>query len=258
MSVAIDMASGVKRFARYAYPPNELGLCGPDDSGALLEYAASGVVDRGLVELAHGFHGAWPYLELLAGTGGIVDPLDARVVEAYWIGSPLSDAVRVADLGNHLDQRFRQRAGAHWDRVVDAITGGAGVCHQFHVFEVYPWVGLLRSGARDHAVRVLDRCRIRVGRVLEIDGESAVVRSQPLRWDGTDLALAPPIEEVVQLSRNGYRLGGEVAAGDTVSLHWDWVCEPISPAQEAQLHVRTAWHLRRAGLLAGGLVGSGS
>ena len=32
-------------FARYAYPPNERGYCGPADSRALLEYGAAGVVN---------------------------------------------------------------------------------------------------------------------------------------------------------------------------------------------------------------------
>ncbi|MEO6208381.1 MAG: DUF6390 family protein, partial [Candidatus Limnocylindrales bacterium] len=75
--------AGASLFARYAYPPNELGYCGPQDSRAVLEYGAAGVVDRGLVELAKGFAGAWPYLETIAGMAGIPDPLDRRVVEAY-------------------------------------------------------------------------------------------------------------------------------------------------------------------------------
>ena len=58
-------------FARYAYPPNALGYCGPQDHRALLEYAAAGVVDRGLRELAQGFDGAWPYLRLIAEAAGI-------------------------------------------------------------------------------------------------------------------------------------------------------------------------------------------
>lgn len=76
--------AGPLLFVRYAYPPNSLGYCGPADSRAFYEYGAAGVVDRGLVELAQAFHGAWPYLELIAGASGIADPLDRRVVEAYW------------------------------------------------------------------------------------------------------------------------------------------------------------------------------
>ena len=79
--------SGALRFAAYAYPPNALGYCGPDESHQLLEQLAAGVDDPDLRRLARGFEGAWPYLELIAGANGIRDPLDSRVVEAYWVGN---------------------------------------------------------------------------------------------------------------------------------------------------------------------------
>ena len=72
--------NGAQLFARYAYPPNVLGYCGPADHLSLFEYGTSGVTDAGLVELAKAFAGAWPYLELIAGSTGIKDPLDRRVV----------------------------------------------------------------------------------------------------------------------------------------------------------------------------------
>ena len=68
-------------FVRYAYPPNALGYCGPDDFAAFREYAVAGVADQGLVQLAQAFSGAWPYLELISAGCGIGDPLDHRVVE---------------------------------------------------------------------------------------------------------------------------------------------------------------------------------
>src|SRR5262249_14286438 len=103
--------SGAVMFARYAYPPNELGYCGPADSGAVPHYAAGGEADRGLVELARGFEGAWPYLELIAGVTGIADPLDRRVVEAYWVGSWLLEEVGVRPIGDSLEDRYRRRIG---------------------------------------------------------------------------------------------------------------------------------------------------
>ena len=108
--------NGSLLFVRYAYPPNSLGYCGPADSTAFSEYGAAGVVDNGLVDLAKAFHGAWPYLELISSANGIRDPLDRRVVEAYWVGNRLLDRIplaRTADsmeerktLGFHLSARF--------------------------------------------------------------------------------------------------------------------------------------------------------
>src|SRR5580693_7950991 len=98
-------------FVRYAYPPNALGYCGPADFAAFREYAVAGVVDRGLVRLARAFGGAWPYLELIAAGCGIGDPLDRRVVEAYWVGNDLLDKVPVTEIGDSMQDRFRHRTG---------------------------------------------------------------------------------------------------------------------------------------------------
>ena len=45
-------------FARYAYPPNSLGYCGPGDPSALLDAAADGTDLVGLGHLAARFEGA--------------------------------------------------------------------------------------------------------------------------------------------------------------------------------------------------------
>ncbi len=63
--------SGPELFARYAYPPNERGYCGPGEPGVLLEAAAEGGQLLLLSHLARQFDGAWPYLELIAGCNGV-------------------------------------------------------------------------------------------------------------------------------------------------------------------------------------------
>ena len=152
------MSSGPIMFARYAFPPNALGLCGPDDHQALLDHADSGASDGGLAELARGFEGAWPYLELIAGANGVRDPLDARVVEAYWLGGLLASRVRPTDLAHHAAQRFERSAGADSGRIAEAAVGGLTPTHGFHVFHVYPWTGLLRSGETGKFVAMQTTC----------------------------------------------------------------------------------------------------
>lgn len=68
------MADGVLLFSRYAYPPNELGYCGPERPQQLLEQVSAGASDEGLRQLARGFEGAWPYLELIAASAGMPTP----------------------------------------------------------------------------------------------------------------------------------------------------------------------------------------
>ena len=84
--------SGPVLFARYAFPPNQLGYCGPDDAAGFLARGVNGD-DHGLREMARDFDGALPYLRLIADGNGWPDALDPRVVEAYWLGGPELDRV---------------------------------------------------------------------------------------------------------------------------------------------------------------------
>ncbi|HET6953972.1 MAG TPA: DUF6390 family protein [Acidimicrobiales bacterium] len=233
---------GPARFARFALPPNLLGYCGPHDGAALFEYGASGVVDGGLRSLARAFDGAWPYLELIAGAHGIADPLDGRVIDAYWLGGPLLDRVPLALAGRSLDDRFRRRAGPAWRAMAGSLTPGTRLSHGFHVMSVYPWVGLLRSGAVDQPLHVLDRCRIRWGRVVAGGADEVTVRTRLLTWDGARLGLGDPVTERARRGRDGVTLV-DLGPGDDVALHWDWVCERLDRRRLAHLRGDTARQL---------------
>src|SRR3954452_22393043 len=185
-------------FARYAYPPNELGYCGPDGAAALLRTdAPDDIAGR-----ARHFDGAWAYLEFLAETAGIDDPLDEAVVGAYWIGNTLLDEVNSAALVTRLHDRFQGQLGGTWREAVDR----AAAHHSFQVFEVYPWAAMLQRRPGPVAVSVLDRCRIRTGVVLDVSSDTAIVRSNPLTWNGTALVAGPPQDETVRWSSNGLSL----------------------------------------------------
>jgi hypothetical protein len=221
-------SSGPVLFARYAYPPNELGYCGPSDSGALIE-SATGEGGAGvLAQLATQFDGAWPYLELIAGCNGIADPLDRRVVEAYWVGNELARRVPAMSLAASLDDRFARRTARHFEPLVSAAFTGGVIQHSFHVFAVYPWLGLLRAGKEGAPLEILDRCRIRWGLVVEVSGDFLTVTSRSLQFEGSRLGLWPERLEVVRRARDGVGFVEDVAPGDVVSLHWDWVCDRLS------------------------------
>ena len=236
-------------FARYAYPPNALGYCGPGDPESLLGMAAEGAELRGLSRLATRFEGAWPYLQLIAGCNGIADPLDPRVVEAYWTGNALVTRVPTAALMTSLDDRFERRAGPQLDPVVSAAPRGVPQ-HNFHVFAVYPWLGLLRAGMDGPPLEVLDRCRIRWGRIEAVTGELVTVRSRRLRFDGSRLMLGAEQTEQARRSLHGYALISDLRPGDTVSLHWDWVCDRLSPEALRWLRHCTARNLHAVNALA--------
>ena len=240
---APDGVPGPVLFARYAFPPNAHGYCGPPDSAGFFQHGVAGA-DRGLRAMAQQFLGAWPYLQLIAGATGLADPLDRRVVEAYWIGSPRLDRVGTRAVGDSMEERFRRLTGSAFGTLADGVLAGGVPHHSFAVFCVYPYTGLLTDGRKaPHALTVLDRCRIRWGRVLAVTGDQVVVASRPLTWDGRTLALGPERSETAVRSVDGVGMLGPVQPGDWVSLHWEWVCDRIDEAQVARLRRYTERHL---------------
>jgi hypothetical protein len=227
------------RFARYAYPPNRLGLCGPADAPALLDGAAAGA-DRDLRALARGFEGAYPYLRLIAAENGIDDPLDARVVESYWLGGALSERVAPRSLHRDVSDRFRRRMPAgEWRWLETAIGGGSRPMHAFHVLEIFPRVGLLRGGAPDPMLATMDACRISWGRVIGLEADRVLVEVRRLEMAEGHLALGPPRAEAAAAWRGPAGLLDGVTADDWVSLHWGWACERLSARQLARLAAST-------------------
>lgn len=241
------MIDGAALFARFAYPPNALGYCGPADTVAVRDYASAGLGDRGMRDLARRFEGAWPYLALIAAATGRPDPLDAAVVEAYWVGGPPLEQVPKRLLAAHLDERFAHRAGRHSSDLEGMALLGGRAHHNFHVFAVYPWVGMLRAGYTEEPLRVLDSCRVRWGTVTDVDVVGTVtVRTRPLRWDGRALTLG---QEVAEQAHPGFvsdsRRGG-LRVGDRVALHWNWACDVLDGRRLAHLRHYTATQLRLA------------
>ena len=242
--VAPRVVPGPVLFALYAFPPNSHGFCGPADSGGLFEYGVAGVDDGGLRAMARQFAGAWPYLELIARATGIPDPLDRRVVEAYWVGSPRLDRVGTRAVGDSMEDRFRYLTGARFGSITEGVLAGGVPHHSFAVLCIYPYTGLLTDRRKaPQALTVLDRCRIRWGRVLAVQGDQVVVENSPLTWDGARLGLGPPVTETAVQSLDGVGMVGGVAPGDWVSLHWEWVCDRLTEAQVARLRRYTARHL---------------
>ena len=254
--------SGPVLFARYAFGPNRLGLCGPEDWRSLLELGAaasaeegsSGVsgsqaqeIDDGLRDLAAGFEGAYPYLELIASAHDIGDPMDLRVVDAYWIGNAFSDGVDPGLMTRSMDVRFRsQLLPEAWKWLEGKPAAGARPTHAFHVFDIFPRVGLMRGGQVTDAVGLMDSCRIRWGRVLEISGETLVINAVPLGLADGKLALAQPKVQTVRRWLDGTGFVSDVEVGDVVTLHWDWACEVLDPARLEALQRRTVHQLELA------------
>jgi hypothetical protein len=124
-------------------------------------------------------------------------------------------------------ERFAGQIGGTWRE-----AGSRALAHHsFHVFEVYPWAGLLRKTGNPAALNVLDRCRIRVATVREVSDATATVSCRPLVTFGNSITPGPCREEAAAFLRSG--LKDELKPGDRVALHWDWVCDVLDDDQAA-------------------------
>ncbi|MGI9644923.1 MAG: DUF6390 family protein [Ilumatobacteraceae bacterium] len=234
--------AGALRFARFAVPPHERGYCGPNRPSELAAYRSGELAfDPGLPELAAGFDGAWPYLELLAGAGGTDDPLDDRVVEAYWIGNELCNRVTTNDWGWHLADRFGPRAGGDLQRVTAGVGAGAVPHHSFHVFCVYPWVGLLREGrGGDEPLNVIRQCHVGWGTVAERAGDELVIDGPAVTWEDGALAIGGSERRVAWLDPRLVSLDARVQPGSVVAVHWGEVVDVLGAPQQRWLATITA------------------
>ena len=224
-------------FARYAYPPNRLGLCGPDDAPSLQAGALAGATAE-LRELARGFEGAYPYLSLIAHENSIADPLDPRVVEAYWLGGELSARIAPRSLHRNVNDRFRGRmTPADWRWLEQALGAGSRPIHAFHVLEIFPRAGLMRGDAAP-ILETIDSCRVRWGRLVSAEGDQLLVSASRLELVDGALRIGAERPETVTGWYDGSGLLGGARPGDPISLHWGWACDRLSASQLDRL---VAW-----------------
>jgi hypothetical protein len=226
----------------FALMPNRLGYCGGPDERELRDYWVARRADAGLTRLLHKFEGAMPYLRLIAGANGIADPLDRRVVEAYWVGNRLLDRTDLHAFYRSLEERFRGRvAPRSLEHLLGTVPAGARPHHTFHVFQTY-----LRTGTLPAGLDTLEQCRIGWGTVLAATPLRAVVAARPLEWRGGKLALGEPAPRTLIRGLDGYPALPGLAVGDEVAFHWGWLAARLSGSQAAALERETRRHLALA------------
>ncbi|RFZ58191.1 hypothetical protein BB170200_03182 [Mycobacterium marinum] len=226
-------------FARYAYAPNALGYCGPPLGATLRDGSVADVRAA-----ARKFSGAWPYLRVLSRLTGIADPLDYRLVEAYWLGGGVGADVEPGRFFDELLAIIGPQAGRYWSHLTPELAHEAAGNHCFHVFGVYPWTRFLRRGLDEHPLSVLDSCRITWATVVSRTGDAVEVSRQSLIWDGEALALAAPSSQLLDVWADGYSAVPDVSVGEEVAVHWGRLCARLQPEQVVALAESTHRQLR--------------
>ncbi len=240
-------SSGAISFARFAFRPNALGYCGGQAPGELFDRVLAGADDPDLHRLCGEFAGARPYLELLAQAPGARGPLDPDVVEAYWVGGPLLEALDPNVFRADLERRVRPRATVDgWRWLAGKPAQGAVPHHAFHVLEIYPRLGLTGDGSRDAIVSTMERCLVRPARVTARDGNELLVMARPLVVEDGVLRFGEERPERILASIDGRGFVDGARPGDIVAVHWGWACDVLGPRRGAALGVANAAAVTRA------------
>ena len=244
--------SGAGVCARYAFAPNLYHYCGPDTGGELGEYVKANLADGKLIEYLTKFETLYPYLKAIAVANDIPDPLDKRVVEAYWVGNELLEQVSKKAMYAALveGQRLPKRLPKKGMRgLLPKIDQQARLHHSFHVLNVF-----IRTGHRMVAetVETMEECRISWGEVIsnfqfsilnQFSNVKFSINSQKLIYKEGKLKLEPSVREVVVVQE---ALSENIRPGDWVSVHWGIVCDQLNEKQVKQLEKYTLHHLRLA------------
>ncbi len=234
---------GVSRCSRYAFGPNRLHLCGPDANQEVLAYIGEGAVDLGLTHILRGFATLYPYLDQIARSNNIRDPFDARVVEAYWLGNTLLETIPARTFFQHLRDTLdlkRKYGAKQFDQLAQKIPQGR-MHHSFHVMNAYKRTG---HDAKLHTLESMDSCRVSWGKVTEVVGPKVTALRRPLELNGHQLQLGQEaISHVTRRLDNDFALD-DLAPGDLVTMHWNVICETVTPEQVKHLWAYTEQAIR--------------
>ncbi|MGA7861700.1 MAG: DUF6390 family protein [Thermoplasmata archaeon] len=221
---------GVALCARFSIATNRLQFCGPSDAEPDLYRAIT--TDEGHAEAREDlrrFEALMPYLEAIGRKHGL-DPFDRQVVEAYWVGNSLLDALDAGDFRSLLDalvrrglpRSFAQHLGEH-------LPSRPLFHHAFHVSFV--GVGNV-TGHVETTLANMEACRPAWGTVRARNGTGLTVERSSWTVRDGQLVVGPP--KSVEVSFDP-RVLPEVRVGAEVALHWGWPALQLEAPQRAAL-----------------------
>jgi len=231
--------NGIIRCGKYAFMPNYYAYCGPDKNKKLFEYISAEHQDPNLNKILTEFEVMYPYLKLIAKTNKIQDVFDNRIVEAYWVGSKLTENINIKNLYRHFteDKNLKTKIKKSTiEKILGFNPHNSKPHHNFHVMNIW-----LRAGKKNikHTLDSINECRIAWGSVKKIKKSSIIVQYQPLIIEDDNLKLGEEIERevITQFDDKGFLK--DIKIGDKVTIHWGWVCEKINNEQLINLRKYT-------------------
>ncbi len=217
--------SGARLAILYGYVPCQLGLCGPEDGKKrkiISRYLqGEGRLEKKIEKILQEFKGAYPYYQLIARSNKIKNPLDKKVVEAYWIGNNFLDKVRVADFKRMIRDSFVP-LGKISKKKADDLSKNSLPCHNFHVLFLGSVTGRVKLEGK-----LLDVCRVSWGKVKNISREILTVEYRPVEIKKRP-KLAKSVIKKIKWNKN---ILPKVNVGDWVSIHWNTAIQVLKPKE---------------------------
>jgi len=225
--------NSLARACKYSVIPNRLGFCGPPQSfKKLLPFIESPQQEKTkeIKAILSQFNALYPYLELIAQSNSL-NPFDAAVIEAYWIGNSLLENVSQRELQRTIlsFQNFgfpREIAEKKAASLPDEVLPH----HSFHVLYI-----TFISPKLEKLVRNFDNCMIKWGKVEKAGESKLSVKTIELLREGAEFKLREKLKEI----DSGFV--ADAKKGDFVSIHWNSAIEILS---EEQLQKYTHSNLR--------------
>lgn len=251
METQDKLLNGIIRCTRYAFMPNRLHLCGPENQADVLEFYAKtnqGKAIKTIRPVLENFETLYPYLKLITRANRQKNPFAEKIIEAYWLGNNYLESVGAAGLYRHivdtikLDKKISRKELSDFQK---KFNHRALPHHNFHVFSIWRRTGKINQ---KHTLATMDACRISWGKIMEIKPQSLVVKTKPLTADknGKIKEHNEFIEREILNYFEGNILLNNIKIGDYVSLHWGCVCEKLNQEQVNNLQNYTDLSLQFA------------
>lgn len=247
MKTPVSKRAGELLHTKHAFPPNNLGYCGPDIRGRIQDYLHNNREEDGISSVLKRFEAAYPFVKMIGKSCG-KDPFDYHVAEAYWLGNSLLDNIKPAEFFD-----FTQQDLSPWRRMIGKNEGMrkdesksmfrelgslAKPHHTFYVLGTYARHSV-KSGTEDKLLKLMDSCRISWGRVLKVKGGTLVVERPSLALKEEVLSLARPKRKEIRYDPE-IQSFSNICPGDWVSIHWDFASETLTTRQVGNLRHYTA------------------
>lgn len=235
---------GIIRCTRYAFMPNRLHFCGPENQADILEFYSgmneNKIAKRSIKPLLEKFETMYPYLKVIARANEVKNPLDEQVVEAYWLGNENLEEVSLSALYFHLTDTLGVKKKLGMKNFINFEKGFSKKSlphHNFHVFSVWRRTGKTEDF---HTLATIDACRISWGLVTHVGSGYLRLKTRPLSSSARgEIFEGEIVEKNVLNQAENSPLLKNVTEGDLVSLHWGAPCEKLTERQVANLQKYT-------------------